>query len=110
MHTMPATRGHAMFVRAINFPAGTSEARALLSISANAVAAWRHHNGAITYVKWASAPMGPRATLACIADGPRYFARDWVRMFVNEVVARSALFARLSQDVLRAIVTAAGSR
>lgn len=100
------SRGEAMHNLANNFPVGTTRKRALTLITPNAVAAWKHHHGqSASRFAWDSHTQhGPKATLCVVSNGPRYFARDWRRLFIAEVVAKSRLFSRLDQDTLRLIV------
>lgn len=102
---LPDTYGRAAHIRALNFPIGATEREAIRSISDNAAAAWRHLRGNITNVKWSSRCLGPKACLMYIPNGPRHFSRLWVRLFVHDVVARSAWFACLPYEVLQLIVT-----
>ena len=104
-HTLPRSRGHALVARANNFPIGTTDKRAFSMIKVNAGAAWRHHCGTVTYFTWhPSQKLGPRATLMYIVNGPEYFAREWVRLVVHEVVARSKLLSMLSDMIWRKIL------
>ena len=106
MTILPKSRGEAMHNFANNFPVGTTRNRAMLLITPNAIAAWRHHYGYIAYRfawnnhKW----HGPKATLCVVSNGPHFFAKEWLRLFINEVVAQSRIFSNLSSDVLRLIV------
>lgn len=107
---LPRTRGEAMHNVATNFPMGTVRQRALNLISANAVAAWRHHHhgrkcsSRFAWKTSAEARSSPKATLMVVSNGPRFFASEWTRLFVAEVVARSRLFAALPAVILRRIV------
>ena len=89
-----------------NFPVGTSRADAFATVTDEAAAAWVHHNGDRT-LRFAWDPhhaFGPKATLMSLSNGPHFFAREWQRLFVREVVARSRMFATLPPDVLVYIV------
>lgn len=103
---LPKSRGEAMHNLANNFPVGTTRKRAITLITPNAVAAWKHHHGqSASRFAWDSHMQhGPKATLCVVSNGPHFFARDWCRLFIAEVVAKSRLFSRLHRDILRIIV------
>ena len=103
---LPKSRGEAMHNLANNFPVGTKRDNALKLVTPNAVAAWKHHHGqSASRFAWdRHTQHGPKATLCVVSNGPRFFASDWRRLFIVEVVAKSRLFSRLHPDVLRLIV------
>ena len=99
---LPTTRGRAMCNKARNSPS-SADSSAIGLVHPNAAAAWVHFRGS-RECNFAWSPcLGPRATLVYVLDGPSFFARQWVRLFVHEVVARSRLFAALSAEVLERI-------
>lgn len=104
---MPRTRGQALHNFANNFPVGTTRAQALRRVGTSAGAAWVHAGGPrVSRFAW-SAPQGPRATLMYVSNGPAFFAREWMRQVVREVVARGRLFGQLPGAVVRLILTLA---
>ena len=103
---LPRSRGEAMHNLANNFPVGTKREHALKLVAPNAVAAWKHRHGqSVSRFAWdRNALHGPKTTLCVVSNGPSFFARDWRRLFIVEVVAKSRLFSRLDRDILRLIV------
>ena len=105
---LPQTRGKALHNRANNFPIGTTDKQAFDLVSDNASAAWVHHNGhAISRfaLKVPHVIAGPKATLMYVSNGPIYFAREWRRLFVHEVIAKDRkFFSGVPPDVLKLIV------
>jgi hypothetical protein len=103
---LPQTRGEAMANLANNKPVGTTRAAAFQRVSPNAAAAWLHMGGPrIVRFAWdAPHPVGPKATLLYVSNGPDYFARLWVRLVVHQAVAKCRLLASLPPDVMRWIL------
>ena len=90
--------------KACNFPAGTSHTKAIEQVTHNAGAAFLHFRATnVCKFAWSVDVLGPRATLVYILDGPRLFARVWIKLFVHEVVARSRLFAMLPSAIVEHI-------
>ena len=90
---LPNSRGEAMHDFENNFPVETAHKCALLLITFNAVAAWRHHYGqSATRIAWDNYTQhGPKATLSIVSNGPHFFAIEWRRLFIAEVVAKTKL-------------------
>lgn len=104
-HLLPKTRGHALFARSINFPVGTSDAKAIRLVPESACAALRHYGMNMVVFEWdTSSVCGPKRILTYIANGPEFFAKLWVRLVVYEVVCRSAMLSRMDRDILRIIL------
>jgi hypothetical protein len=104
---LPQTRGEALHNLAGNFPIGTirNKTQLVKKISDNAAAAWTHHYGNRTSrFAWCDGLHGPKATLIYISNGPLFFAKEWKRLFMDEIVAKSHLFRALPKDILSQII------
>ena len=104
-HLLPRTRGEALAARAGNFATTMNHREAFDATPVSAGAAWRHFAGdATTRFAWEGGQIrGPRATIMYIRNGPQYFARQWRILFVQEIVAKSRLFAALPGAIIQLI-------
>ena len=78
---------------------------ALHMVTECAGAAWRYYCHSPVRFAWApSRVLGPREVLMYIVNGPSFFAHEWRRLFMTEVVKQSRFFSALPTHVLHAIL------
>lgn len=103
---LPKSRGRALHNLSGNLSIKRGVAKKRILAHPNAAVAWLWMGGPrVVRFPWSAHDLiGPRAMLMYVSNGPRHFAKKWVKLFVHEVVAKSRRFAQLSSDTLRHIV------